>query len=101
MPWIVGSAPPNSTFSPAPSSRLLTILNGPGPFHPAIACESAPTSWMFEMYESTTAWRTPLRATPRRAFPVALPCTQQRSMTMSVGRSRIRVSSPVPSRTTP
>ena len=36
-PGIAGSAPPNITFSPAPSSRLSSMTNGPGPFQPPMA----------------------------------------------------------------
>jgi hypothetical protein len=54
-PGTLGSAPPNITFSPAPSSRLFSIRNGPAPFQPAIACESAPASLRSEIQESTTA----------------------------------------------
>src|SRR4051794_36396560 len=51
-PGMLGSDPPNSTFSPAASRKLFVIAYGPGPFHPAIACESFPTSLKSERYES-------------------------------------------------
>src|SRR5207248_958602 len=61
-----GSPPPKRMFSLAASRKLLTILNGPAPFQPAIAWESVAASWKFARYESSTANATPFSATPRR-----------------------------------
>src|SRR5689334_17453164 len=72
-PLTLGSAPPSIKFSPDPSSVLLTILNGPGPFHPQMACASAPASWQSATVESMIAVRALLSATPRRRLPVGLP----------------------------
>src|ERR1041384_6180312 len=68
-----GSAPPNIKFSPAASKKLLTILKGPGPFHPAIAWVSKPTPWHADILESITADDALLRATPRDTSPVEFP----------------------------
>jgi hypothetical protein len=45
---MVGSPPPNMMFSPEPSRKLFTILNGPGPFQPMIACDSPSDEWHSE-----------------------------------------------------
>src|ERR1041384_7116426 len=68
-----GSPPPNIKFSPAASKKLLTILKGPGPFHPAIAWVSKPTPWHADILESITADDALLRATPRDTSPVEFP----------------------------
>ena len=46
--WAFGSPPLNMIFSPEASRWLFTILNGPGPLVPRMACESNPATWISE-----------------------------------------------------
>src|SRR3954471_4699306 len=63
--WIVAEPPPNRMIS-APASRwLFWMRKGPGPFHPASACESFRLLWHSPSQESRTADVALLSATQR------------------------------------
>ena len=72
-PAIEGVAPPNMTFSAAPCRRSLAMVNGPGPFQPAMAWLSCPRTPTSDTVELTIRVRALLSAMPRLSSPVGSP----------------------------